>query len=268
MAATRLEPAIAGTDAPVEQRLTIAGPDPIPAILLLPAGFGPWPAVVLLHGRGGRKEDNLVDARTLARRGIIAVLIDLRGHGERTTRIADMEDGAVPILDYLPACADSADDVSRVAAFLRAEPGLCTGVVGVAGASMGGQAALLAAIGDQSLDPLALFSPMIHALPIDPAAYPSAAGRVAELDTAAGAVDILGRAESLPPRRIAIAHGTHDAAAPFAPVLRLFDRLAPAYRDRPERLALLVHPAGHGSPDSVIDLLLDWLVTTMVGRDA
>ncbi|HEU0235238.1 MAG TPA: alpha/beta fold hydrolase [Candidatus Limnocylindrales bacterium] len=259
MTAIRIEPAIVGAQAPAEQHLTIPGPDPIPAILVRPTGSGPWPAVVILHGAGRSKEDNLVDARTLARRGIVAVLVDLRGHGERSTRIADMEDGAVPILDYLPACAGSAQDVSRVAAYLRAVPGLCTGVVGAAGASMGGQAALLAAIADPSLDPLALFSPMIHELPIDPSEYPSAAGRSDELDAAGALVDILGRSGSLHPRRIGIAHGSHDPVAPFARVQRLFDQLAPAYRDQPERLALFVHPGGHGSPDPIIDRLIDWL---------
>jgi hypothetical protein len=50
-------------------------------------------------------------------------------------------------------------------------------------------------------------------------------------------------------------------------VQRLFDQLAPAYRDQPERLTLFVNPGGRGSPDPIIDRLIDWL-TVAVTPDA
>lgn len=58
--------------------------DRVPGILIESADSrGRRPVVIVMHGTGGRKEDELPLLRRLAARGFIAVAIDGRYHGER-----------------------------------------------------------------------------------------------------------------------------------------------------------------------------------------
>lgn len=59
--------------------------DRVPGILIEPAGpHGRRPVVIVMHGTGGRKEDELPLLWRLAQSGFIAVAIDGRYHGERS----------------------------------------------------------------------------------------------------------------------------------------------------------------------------------------
>ena len=60
--------------------------DRVPGILLESTNFsGRRPVVIVMHGTGGRKENELPLLRRLARAGFVAVAIDGRYHGERAS---------------------------------------------------------------------------------------------------------------------------------------------------------------------------------------
>jgi dienelactone hydrolase len=254
--------AVLGTAEAGASRALILGPDPIPVVVVRPAGAAPWPVVVLLHGANDAKESNLPSAVALAGRGVAVVLPDLRRHGERAS--ADVgRDGPIPILDYVAICTESTADVGIVVAAARRDVGLCDGRVGLLGASMGGQIALLAAIADPDLGPIALISPMIHDLPIDPASYPLAAGQETRLAHDSTALDILGRSDQLAGRALLMIHGRNDEVAPYETVRLLHERLT-ATDDGPAGAVLMTHGGGHGAPEALAELSTDWLVRSFL----
>ena len=109
----------------------------------------PAPAVVLLHMQTRSREDWQVLGQKLADAGIVALAIDLRGHGA--------SDSAPPPGSGSPHSAMQLD-IKAARAFLAARPDVIGGRVGLAGASIGANLAVLAAAGDPSVRSLALLS--------------------------------------------------------------------------------------------------------------
>ena len=109
----------------------------------------PGPAVIMLHMLTRSREDWQALGSKLADAGMVALAIDLRGHGAS---------------DHAPAGASGQEmgamqlDVKAARAFLRGRPEVSAGKVGLAGASIGANLALLAAAGDPSVRTLALLS--------------------------------------------------------------------------------------------------------------
>lgn len=107
----------------------------------------PAPAVVLVHmlGRARGDWDNV--ARVLQAAGITALSIDLRGHG------ASGGSGE--------ASVDMVGDVRAAVEWLAAQPDVRPDAIGVAGASLGANLALLAAAGDSGVRAVAAVSPSL-----------------------------------------------------------------------------------------------------------
>jgi ABC-2 type transport system ATP-binding protein len=148
-------PAAADDDVPVlETSYTIAGtpePDQQPVRLDLSLFVtdpgAPRPAVVLAHGFGGTKDDSAGTARTLARLGYAVITYTARGFGASGGRI------------HLDNPAYEGADARRIVDFAAGRPEVAsTGndpVIGFAGVSYGGAAALQAAGLDRRIDAIA-----------------------------------------------------------------------------------------------------------------
>jgi dienelactone hydrolase len=118
--------------------------------LYLPAR--PGPAVLLLHALGRTREDWQSIATRLADAGFVALAIDLRGHGAS---------GPLPDGTGLEELTKMVADVKAARAFLATRREVVPNRIGIAGASIGANLAILFAAGDPTVRSLALLSPGI-----------------------------------------------------------------------------------------------------------
>lgn len=118
--------------------------------LYLPAR--PGPAVLLLHALGRTREDWQPVATRLADAGFVALAIDLRGHGAS---------GPLPEGTSLEDLTRMVADVKAARAFLATRREVVPNRIGIAGASIGANLAILFAAGDPTVRSLALLSPGI-----------------------------------------------------------------------------------------------------------
>jgi pimeloyl-ACP methyl ester carboxylesterase len=117
---------------------TLAGDLYEPALL-------PAPAVILVHMLTRSRQDWAPVAEQLQEAGVVALALDLRGHGQ--------SGGGVPA-DLSPMQRD----VEAAVAFLKTRNTVMTGRIGIAGASLGANLAVLVASADPSIRSLALLS--------------------------------------------------------------------------------------------------------------
>jgi pimeloyl-ACP methyl ester carboxylesterase len=115
----------------------------------------PARAVILLHMLTRSRDDWQTVATRLADAGINALAIDFRGHG-----------GSSPAPTGVGAETDWARmalDVKAARAFLASRPDLVQpALIGIAGASIGANIAIVAAAADPSIKSLALLSPSVQ----------------------------------------------------------------------------------------------------------
>lgn len=107
----------------------------------------PAPAVVLVHGLTQSRRDWDALGTRLASEGIGALAIDLRGHGESPGEAGDL--------------AGMVNDVKAAKRHLAARPEVNHSRIGIAGASLGANLAVLAAADDATVTSLALLSPSL-----------------------------------------------------------------------------------------------------------
>ncbi len=115
--------------------------------ILMPQGAGPFPAVVMVTGSGPQNRNEellghkpfLVIADYLARHGIASLRYDDRGIAASTGNFA------------ASTSADFADDAQAAVAFLRKQPGIAPGHVGIIGHSEGGLIAPIVASRDANV---------------------------------------------------------------------------------------------------------------------
>ena len=112
----------------------------------------PAPAVVLVHKLGRSRRDWDAVASRLASEGIGALAIDLRGHGESQPAAAP----AAP-----PEFTAMLADVTAARKYLATRADVQHSRIGVAGASIGANLAVLAGAADASIGSLALLSPSL-----------------------------------------------------------------------------------------------------------
>jgi alpha-beta hydrolase superfamily lysophospholipase len=110
----------------------------------------PAPAVILLHMLGRSRDDWQNVGHRLADAGVHALAVDFRGHG------ASSSGGGPGELARLVL------DVRAARAFLTGRPdAVRANAIGIAGASLGANIAVLASGGDASIRSLALLSPSL-----------------------------------------------------------------------------------------------------------
>jgi alpha-beta hydrolase superfamily lysophospholipase len=111
----------------------------------------PAPAVVLVHMLTRNRRDWEPVAARLSSEGIAALTFDLRGHGESTP--SPTEEGASP--------AAMVRDVAAARQFLGARHDVARERSGIAGASLGANLALLAAVTDPTIRSVVMLSPTL-----------------------------------------------------------------------------------------------------------
>jgi acetyl esterase/lipase len=119
---------------------------PLAATLYEPS-VRPVPAVVLVHMLGRSKEDWDTVATHLSDAGVIALAIDLRGHGRSGGSAAPL--------------AAMADDVRAAVSWVTSRPGARPDLVAVVGASLGANLAVIAASDIPLVRAVALISPSL-----------------------------------------------------------------------------------------------------------
>ena len=131
----------------------------VPALLARPNGVkGRMPAVIVLHGTGGRKEAMWNWLEQLAHRGIVAIAIDGRYHGERTSGSKGTKDYNDAIINAWRAKADGPAshplyydtcwDIWRTIDYLETRGDVDASRIGMIGISKGGIETWLAAAVD------------------------------------------------------------------------------------------------------------------------
>ena len=140
--------ALGSAPQPRTQRLTVRTDDGVnlAATWYEPADR-PAPAVVLVHMYHRTRRDWDAVANRLASEGIGALAIDLRGHGESPGETAELQ--------------AFVRDVTAARRHLSARPDVNHSKIGIAGASLGANLAVLAAADDASVISLALLSPSL-----------------------------------------------------------------------------------------------------------
>ena len=111
------------------------------------------PAVILVHMLSRTRREWEAIAQRLSSEGIGALALDLRGHGESAAGAA----GAPDRVDY----SSMVLDVRAARRFLAQRSDVQPTRVGIAGASLGANLAVLAASADSSIASLALLSPSL-----------------------------------------------------------------------------------------------------------
>jgi len=106
-------------------------PQPIPAVLALPAGTGPFPAVIVLHGCSGRSSAQQVWAERLNSWGYAALIPD-------SFAPRGVSNVCAPANQPRVTPQDRAGDVLSAALWLRTQPEIDGTRIGVVGFSHGG----------------------------------------------------------------------------------------------------------------------------------
>jgi pimeloyl-ACP methyl ester carboxylesterase len=137
--------------APV-QEVTFTTADGVAIVGSLYLPSRPGPGIILLHALSRTREDWQPVASRLADAGFVALAIDLRGHGAS----GPLPEGT-SLADLTPMVAD----VKAAREFLATRREVAPNRIGIAGASIGANLAILFAAGDPTVRSLALLSPGI-----------------------------------------------------------------------------------------------------------
>jgi alpha-beta hydrolase superfamily lysophospholipase len=108
----------------------------------------PAPAVILVHMLARSSADWAATAEPLQQSGLLVLAIDLRGHGASSE--SGIPSGDLTVLER---------DVAAAVAFVRQRRDLCNGRIGIAGASIGANLAVIVAASEPAVQSLALLSP-------------------------------------------------------------------------------------------------------------
>jgi pimeloyl-ACP methyl ester carboxylesterase len=138
----------AGDAAAQGQAISLTAPDGVPlAATLYESDLRPAPAVVLVHMLSRSRDDWRGVAGLLQRDGITTLTLDLRGHG-----------GSGGSAAVLPAMTQ---DVRAALQWLSGRPGVRPDALGLAGASLGANLALIVAADTPGVRSVALLSPSL-----------------------------------------------------------------------------------------------------------
>lgn len=144
----------AGPASAASQRVTIRTDDGVPlAATWYEPGVRSAPAVILVHMLHKSRRDWEPVASRLASEGIGALAIDLRGHGESS---GTLDAGEAPDYSVLVR------DIIAARRYLASRSDVQQSHVGIAGASIGANLAVLEAAGDLTVASLALLSPSLE----------------------------------------------------------------------------------------------------------
>ena len=226
--------------------------DDLPCLTIAPEPFGSeLPPVLLLHGLGGRKENQLMAGYSFARAGFRAVACDLALHGERER--ADDRDRLLQE-DYVSTMfemvAQSVRDVTRVIDWLGVDS------IALHAVSLGGVVAFAALLAEPRIsaasiamgtpDWLGMLAP--YGVVEGHALYPLASS-----------ISPLELAHEMAPAALLMLNGDEDDTIPIDGVRKLQTKLEEKYRAAPERLELVVYREhGHKYTDDMLRRGIAW----------
>ncbi len=151
-------PAAAGAARVVGQAVTVTTPDGVPLAGTWWGQPGRGPAVLLLHMLGRNRSDWDPLAEALAAAGMSVLTVDFRGHGESTRQGSRR-------LDYNDFNSHEwrmlTDDAEAAVAWMARRAEVDSARIGVVGASIGANSALVTASNDGRVRTLVLLSPGI-----------------------------------------------------------------------------------------------------------
>lgn len=221
----------------------VRGNDAIPVTLIMPAVVERAPAVLLLHGLSSNKERMSSSAgRTLAKRGIASLALDLPLHGERSA--GNPRDMLSNPLALVGAWRSAVKEVQEMVTWLASSPRVDGLRLGVLGYSLGGFLALMAAADDERLRVVAL----------------AAAGDLPDATPYASMVRALvdppRAARKLRGRPLLLVNGRWDTTTRPVQAERLF-----AAAEEPK--TMIWYEGGHWPPPACIEDTADWFLSEL-----
>ena len=206
----------------------------VPALFTVPGsglGAARHPAIVVVHGLGSSKEDTVLLAVALARRGYATFAIDLDAHGERRLgsgrTIADLS-----LAEMRHSAAVSVTDLRRGVDYLATRPDVDKTRVGCIGISLGGVYGAVFAGVEPRIGATALWSAggdwgiLLTESRQYFAVKRRESGKTPDADTVRQVlrdVDPMTYAARIAPRPLLLLAGTRDAIVPNAATDALFD---------------------------------------------
>lgn len=185
--------------------------------LYVPPGDGPWPGIVVCHGLGSRKERHADFGAYVAAQGLVALVFDLRGHGESEGKLDDHVLG----------------DVGAAVEYLSARPEVAGKAVGIRGSSLGGHLAIQAAARLPSVRAAVAICPAPEDLLVDGLRevvdqglpIPDVRLDLLTLPRFLRESDLRGAVRQVAPRSLLLIHCTGDQTVPYDRSMELY-RLA------------------------------------------
>jgi uncharacterized protein len=244
---------------PIIERLDLRA-GTVPALLMRPSGSGAHPAAVLQHGYGSRKEDLVPLGYALAAKGVVVLLADAWGHGERlptdgptwlTERTADY---------FFTVTRNTVDDVVEALNLLEKRQDVRSDRIVVGGFSMGAIVALLVGTEDERVAGVVSLAgaplPDLLGVSIYGSTLPGEESRSYAM--AHDAADHL-HLQKLAPKPLLISHGQRDDMVPVAGAIRLYESARPLYAAYPDRLALKLYDHTHIVGEQQMYDALEWM---------
>jgi uncharacterized protein len=228
-----------------EIAFSVPGGPKVTATLVHPAGTAKRPGVVYLHGAGGSRRDMMPLARSLARRGAVALAIDQPEPGAAESQLV----GIAALEAQRDVVARAVVSVRRALDVLASLPSVDERRLGAVGWSGGGRVAALAAGAEPRLGAVVLMS--VGALPLAryvDAAPPELRAEVRRVLAPVDPLRWLGRTRA----DVLLQNGRQDEIVP-AEALRSVAGAAPTRRE------LRWYDAGHALDERAHRDQIDWL---------
>jgi len=215
----------------------------IPAFLIQDRQFKDQrkPAIISLHGWGGDKRRTAWGVKPFTDKGYLIVAIDAYGKGNRWTpafaRLLEKD----PQKALFRAIVQTAKDVPKVVDYLVEHDEVYAERIGLVGGSMGGAETILTAATEKRIKAyVAVAAPFNFSRRIEEWRSTEAADSHGAVDKAflkeIQEAEALAAPEKFYPTALLFVHNKNDVIVPPAGAHSLYERIAPYYKDQPERL--------------------------------
>ena len=219
----------------------------IQGYLLLPPGRGRHAAVVVVHGSGGDRRELLDRARTLARRGFVALTITVPSTSSPPPRAS----GARAVLKQVQAVqVRDVVAVRRAVDVLRSLPQVDPGRIGYLGWSAGARNGTFVAAAEPRIEAFALLS--AGAAPISAYVASAPAGLRGAVRRYLGSVDPIRYIAMARPGSVLLEDGTRDRVVPHSALLNVVHAA-------PKGTTVRWYGAPHELDDAAYRDAYDWL---------
>lgn len=217
------------------------------SLWMSPSSSTPVPAVLLLHGLSSNKERMASSVgKSLFKRGVASLALDLPMHGERAPR--DGPNAFSNPLALAGAWRSAVRECEAAVAWLRAQPGVNASRLGIVGYSLGGFLALMTAADEPGLRVVALVA--AGDLP-DATPYAAMVRRI---------VDPVRAARKLGGRPLLLVNGRRDTTTRPVQAERLFAAAA-------EPKTMQWYDGGHWPAPPVIEKATQWVAARLAELD-